>query len=567
MQKEKILKNLLKTLLENRINELEAKYTQEMKDISLTKKLISNEQSFLKSLIISIKKPEQKKKTLSKQKTNNNKLITSIKHKRVQTPMHIKFQSQNMQNININSKKTLNNKNDNFSHLQKSKIDGNYKTKNKNVNEINKNNIKNNNEKIKKYKTPIRRLYQTSLNSISKYKKYKNKNAPVTPSSSFYNDISSISYKQIENNDGCICKKRKSKTELLDSIINDNKSYIFNKSNNIINRSNYNINKKNNSIYNSGNNSNNKNQNHLCTLSLKKNINFNNIGKNNKTNLFLEQFIDKEKMNNNNYKFIFNKNYGDWLTSEDGEDILICISNYLDTKTKYNLFSCKKKYLKHLYQMLNDKYTEFKEKNKINPNSNILKEKINEMKEKYSEDDLNLNNTKFILSIGTLKALEILNKDEREHEKFFDINNYNLFSDDIYIVYKIIFQLIKNNDVKNSSSKKEFFEKMGEFIYYHINENNKIGDIFKNMVKEFQFSKENIYKITKIIRGKEEKLKPLNYSQICKTTGLVIFVVKDILEYLGLNSKENKKIPILKLMNLEFFDEIKTKLPNYLKFL
>ena len=78
MQKEKILKNLLKTLLENRINELETKYTQEMKDINLTKKLISNEQTFLKSLIISIKKPEPKKKTLIKQKTNTNKLIPSI---------------------------------------------------------------------------------------------------------------------------------------------------------------------------------------------------------------------------------------------------------------------------------------------------------------------------------------------------------------------------------------------------------------------------------------------------------------------------------------------------------
>lgn len=577
MQKEKILKNLLKTLLENRINELEVKYTQEMKDINLTKKLISNEQTFLKSLIISIKKPEQKKKTLSKQKTNNNKLISSIRHSRVQTPMHMKFESQNIQNIYINSKKIINNKTDNFSHLQKSKIDGNYKTKNKNGNIMNKsafnniNNSKNKNEKIKKYKTPVRRLYQTTLNSIAKYKKFKSKNVPVTPSTSFYNDFSSISYKQIENNDGIVYKKRKSKTELLDSIINANKSYIFNKSSNVINRSNFNIkiNKKNNnnSTYNSGNNSNFKKEINPCTSSLKKNIKFSNIDQKNKTNLFLEQFIDKENMNNNNYKFIFNRNYGDWLTSEDGEDVLISISNYLDTKTKYNLFSCKKKYLKYLYQILNDKYTEFKEKNKINPNSNTLKEKINEIKEKYSEDDLNLNNTKFILSRGTLKALEILNKDEKEHEKFFDIKNYNLFSDDIYIVYQIIFQLIENNDVKNSSGKKEFFEKMGEFIYYHINENNKIGDIFKNMVKEFQFNKENIYKIKNIIKGKEEKLKPLNYSQICKTTGLVIFLVKDILEYLGLNSKENKKIPIIKLMNLEFFEEVKTKLPNYLKFL
>lgn len=565
MQKEKILKTLLKTLLEKRINELEAKYTQEMKDINLTKKLISNEQTFLKSLIISIKKPEQNKKTLSKQKTNNNKLIASVRSSRVQTPMHRKIESQNIQKIN--SKKIVNNKNDNFSHLQKSKIDGKYKTKNKNImNKNTFNNIKNNNDKIKKYKTPIRRLYQTSVNSISQNKK--NKNVPVTPSASFYNDISSISYKQIgEKNDGFVFKKRKSKTELLDSIINANKSYIFNKSNNIINRSNYNIKIKNNSLYNSGNNSINKYNNYPCTSSLKKNIKLSHIGQKNKTNLFLEQFMDKEKMSNNNYKFIFNKHYGDWLTSEDGEDILKFIANFLDIKTKYNLFSCQKKYLKYLYQILYDKYTEFKEKNKINPNSNILKEKINEIKEKYSENDLNLNNNKFILSRGTLKAFEILNKDEKEHEKFFDIKNYNLFSDDIYIVYKIIFQLIKNNEVKNSSSKKEFFEKMGVFVYYLIKENNKIGDIFKNMVKDFQFNKENIYKIKNIIKGNEEKLKPLNYSQICKTTGLAIFLVKDILEYLGLSSKENKKIHILNLMNLEFLEEVKIKLPNYLKFL
>lgn len=572
MQKEKILKNLLKTLLENRINELETKYAQEMKDINLTKKLISNEQTFLKSLIISIKKPEPKKKTLLKQKTNTNKLIPSIRASRVQTPMHRKLESQNIQNLRINSKKILNNnKNEIFSHLQKSKIDGNYKTKNKNANVMNKtfNGSKNNNEKIKKYKTPVRRLFYQ--NSISKYKKDKNKNVPVTPSTSFYNDISSISYKHIGDNNDVLIYKKRSKTELLDSIISANKSYIFNKSNNNLNSSNYNIKikKKEISLYNSGANSNNKNiniNNHpACTSSLKKNIKFSKIGQKNKTNLFLEQFIDKEKMNNNNYKFIFNKNYGDWLTSEDGEDVLICISNYLDIKTKYNLFSCKKKYLKYLYQMLNDKYTEFKEKNKIIPNSNILKEKINEIKGEYSESELNLN--KFILSRGTLKALEILNKDEKEHEKFFDIKNYNLFSDDIYIVYKIIFQLIENNDVKNSSSKKEFFEKMGEYVFCLINENNKIGDIFKNMVKEFQFNKENIYKIKNIIKGKEEKLKPLNYSQICKTTGLVIFLVKDILEYLGLNSKENKKIHIINLMNLEFFEEVKTKLPNYLKFL
>ena len=45
------------------------------------------------------------------------------------------------------------------------------------------------------------------------------------------------------------------------------------------------------------------------------------------------------------------------------------------------------------------------------------------------------------------------------------------------------------------------------------------------MVNEFEFNKQNIYKIKIIIKGKEEKLQPRNYSQICPTTGLVIFLV------------------------------------------
>ena len=97
--------------------------------------------------------------------------------------MHRKLESQNIQNfqnLNINSKKLLNNnKNEIFNHLQKSKIDGNYKTKNKNANVMNKtfNNSKINNGKIKKYKTPVRRLFYQ--NSISKYKKDKNKNVNI----------------------------------------------------------------------------------------------------------------------------------------------------------------------------------------------------------------------------------------------------------------------------------------------------------------------------------------------------------------------------------------------------
>ena len=281
----------------------------------------------------------------------------------------------------------------------------------------------------------------------------------------------------------------------------------------------------------------------------------------------LEKFVGKEAMRSKNKKdqFVLNNNFGEWLCSEEGREILISISNYLDIKTKYNLFSCQKKYIKNLYNIIEDLYTEFKENNKINPNSNIIEEKINEIKEKYSPNELNINNTHFILSKSCLKALELLN--DEEHEKFFNNSNFHLFSDDIYIVYKIIFQLIKNNEVKNAENKKEFYEKMGNFVHKYINDKNQIGDFFKKMANEFEFNEENIFQIRKIIKGKEEKLKPRNYSQICATTGLVIFLVKDILDYLGLNYNSNKGKPVFILMNLEFLEKVKNKLPKYLKFL
>ena len=214
--------------------------------------------------------------------------------------------------------------------------------------------------------------------------------------------------------------------------------------------------------------------------------------------------------------------------------------------------------------MINDKYTEFKEKNKINPNSNTTQEKLDENKENNIEYDLNIINHKFNISIGASKALEILNK--KEHMKFFDINKYESFTDDIYLVYKIIFQLTNNDEIKNAENKKDFHEKMVKYIQDNVKDD-KIGDLFKEIVNNFVFSKDNIIQIKNIIKGNEDKLKPKYYSKICATTGFVIFLVKDILDYLGLNNNKTKFSPSVILANLEFIEKMKTKIPNYLKIL
>ena len=563
MDKEKILKDLLKSLLENRLNKLEKKNNEEIKDLKLIKSCFTKQEDLLKSFKIIKKIDRPQNKLLLKQKTGSLK-ISSLKRgsERLHTPLHKKANPKSKEKEKIIKKHS----DDNFSHLNKSKIDGNYRTKKKKttldnfkINDNSSMRLRNN------YKTPIRKIYHTALNSMTKYKKDKNhNNEPKTPTSSVYNDKTTVSNRRSGSN---ITSNKKNNIEFIDSIHRANKSYILENHNNnkYLNKSISNLTGSNLYITDNDTTPNENNQNQLGPPSLKKMIKIN-MNQKNKTNLNLKEFINKEKIQNNNNKNIFNnKSFGDWLGSNEGRDVLMSISNFLDIKTKYHLYSCQKQYLKYLFRLIEDTYTEFKENNKINPNSNVIQEKINEIKEKYSQNDLNINNAKFVLSKSCLKALELLN--DEEHDKFFDNENYYLFSDDIYIVYKIIFQLIKNNEVKKTENKKDFFEKMGNFVHEHIKDKNQIGDFFKNMVKEFEFSEENIFQIKKIIKGNEEKLKPRNYSQICATTGLVIFLVKDILEYLGLNINTNKGCPVFVLMNLEFLEKVKTKLPNYLKFL
>jgi hypothetical protein len=352
--------------------------------------------------------------------------------------------------------------------------------------------------KIKKYKTPIKQLFNnTTINSTNKLRK-ESLHKPKSPSTSFCINVSA------SKNDHITGHIKNNKTELLESFTQTNKSHIQGHTNNILNKSNINLSNS----YISGNDISFNARGFRPTpgmgqVSLKKAFKLGNIKKS-KDNMNLEQYLGRDKMTKKEIKIYNKNNFGEWLETDDGRDILLLISKFLDTGTKYNLFSCQKKFLKYLYQLIEDTYTEFKENNKIMPNSNKIQEKINEIKEKYSSNSLNIKNTQFYLSRGTLKAFELLN--DEEHEKFFNNDKYYLFSDDIYIVYRIIFQLIKNNEVKKSETKKEFYEKMGIFVHKHIEDKNKIGDFFKNMVNEFEFTEENIYQIKKIIKGNEEKL-------------------------------------------------------------
>ena len=135
----------------------------------------------------------------------------------------------------------------------------------------------------------------------------------------------------------------------------------------------------------------------------------------------------------------------------------------------------------------------------------------------------------FNLTRGALKAIELLN--DNMYYKLFTEEG-QVPSDDIILTYKIFFQLLNNTEISEIKDKNEFWHKTCSFL---VTENEtKMGTVIQNLVKNIDFSNENIYKISKMIGNNVSKLNPNYFSKLCGTTGLFIFFIKDALEYSGI---------------------------------
>lgn len=150
---------------------------------------------------------------------------------------------------------------------------------------------------------------------------------------------------------------------------------------------------------------------------------------------------------------------------------------------------------------------------------------------RYSKNDIQF--TK-----GSLKAIRLLN--ESFLNKIFteekDIND-----DNILLIYHIYFQLINHPLSREILDKKTFWKKT--CYYFSHEEGGKIGDLLiKNSKNDLVLTSENIYKILHIIKGNLNKVTPSYFSSICGTTGLFVFYIKDILDFLGISNDKKLKV-------------------------
>jgi hypothetical protein len=92
--------------------------------------------------------------------------------------------------------------------------------------------------------------------------------------------------------------------------------------------------------------------------------------------------------------------------------------------------------------------------------------------------------------------------------------------------------MLNKEELINIKDNKEFWKKTCE---YFIREGDgKTGAMVQGCVKNIDFSNENVFKLTKLLGNNGPKITPVYFSKICGTSGLIIFLIKDALDYAGI---------------------------------
>ena len=267
---------------------------------------------------------------------------------------------------------------------------------------------------------------------------------------------------------------------------------------------------------------------------------------------------NKHKAKNKEILLIFGK----YINSSEGDNIAILISSFLDKKTKYNFLSCSKSLISHLLFELNKIYNFIMDMNKLK-SINSLDEEIINIRNKFKNEDFDSPKYSFKISDGSIRALEIL--DEEIYNNIFKIEELNPSLNDIIFIYRIFFQLINKQEIIEIENDKKFWKEARNYLLE--NNNGKIGSFIKEYISEFDFTKQNIYKLKKLSIEREDKLKPTYYENICKTTALVAFIIRDSLEYCGIIPNEKNMMPGLVINYLEYIKENLNECKEYIDFL
>lgn len=476
--------------------------------------------------------PIKSKQLNSKEKALTNKII--IKKKISRTPLNSPLPKQKNKNIRKISNLTNNINLDNKSEISNSKPNENKTEKNKK------------NQDVTNFKTNNNGLLVTKQNSIIS----NNKNKDKIVLSNTNRTITSLSLRN---------KKIKKKAKLNDmtNLLTVKKKKNLNKENDIKSKTINNFYPKNKAIINNENKdlSNIKRElDLLCENDLFYNdIRLNELKledfKEPKTEIKLSKqdnlgrklsLIGQSILNNKDelltlYKKnqvpITNKFCKKYSFDENLETCLEYLIEYLSVKDLFNLALINKEYYKTIIRYLTTK-TETKLER--------IKNKINDLIKRYKTININIKETtKFECNYNSSRAIVLLNS--IPNGSLFKPNSQLIYNKEIIFILELFFISIgKKQDLlkyENNNSKKWNF-----MCKYFKDNDMPIGKIIEKELLNKKFSNEIINSLYEWSYRNINKITPNYYQNINKDIAIFVFVIKDLLDFLGI-SKEKRVVP------------------------
>ena len=167
-----------------------------------------------------------------------------------------------------------------------------------------------------------------------------------------------------------------------------------------------------------------------------------------------------------------------------------------------------------------------------------IENKINEIKNKFTEEELS-HKKKFEITQETSYILKKINKEDYLKK----LKNLEK-NENIFIIYKILFILLGEENIYNTLNKDIFFKKC---LYFFENSPDNLGDFILEKIPEFNFEKNEFNMIENLIKdNKSEIINEISNSK----KYLIIPLIKEFLEYIGIIFSENKTEGSIYINNL-----------------
>ena len=251
---------------------------------------------------------------------------------------------------------------------------------------------------------------------------------------------------------------------------------------------------------------------------------------------------------------------------KDNSKILSTILQYLSFKNKIYFLSVNKFLSKDRISLLMNKKEELILILQLKGKETI-EDKIKILKNNCSTKDIPLkalNDKEFKLSKNTIKNLKQLN--ENQNIKLFkenQINNNKIT--EINIIYRILLLLFGEKKLAEISDDNNFWKNTCKY-FLNKSVKEKIGNFIIDKAKNFCFDHQTINLIEFILIGNKNNIINGYYEKLCKTTGLIIPLIREALDYCGVIIIDTKNRANRLLDNLQYNQKLINKLDNIINF-